>query len=214
VPAGQGDVAGHPSALLADRLLDDLDQDLLALLEQVLDLARVRDLLLGAAPARGLGGLAGSAARLLPGRALPLGLLALARLAVGRLLVLVVVAAVVALEKAAFVAGSENVADIEVGLLLDRLAQVDEGGLKTRENAAHAPLVEVAADASLARALEEILNEYTSFEDAEPCLGPLGGDHQLVIRHARSSESCVRLRSSATWMSRFPPDFSYQSTVR
>jgi hypothetical protein len=35
---GSDDVSGDPRALLTDRLLDDLDQDLLALFEEVLDL--------------------------------------------------------------------------------------------------------------------------------------------------------------------------------
>jgi hypothetical protein len=176
-------VRGQPGALGAERLLDDLDEDLLPFLEQVLDLqlgalaVAVARPLPPAALAAGLDG------RDLGGRGdrsrLPVGDHGLDRLGQrGRLgggfLLLVA-----RLEPVELLGGRDDLGDVEEGVALE--ADVNEGGLHAGQHLRHPALVDVANDAALAFPLDEDLDDLVVLEDGDPRVVGAGGDDHLLV---------------------------------
>jgi hypothetical protein len=168
VAAGERQVGRDASALDPDRVLDDLDQDLLPLLDQFLD-----------------------GPPLLEARALAAAAL-LAVAAVAVLVVVLVVAAVLAEQLAHGVAAAaEDVARVQEGRFLDAAAEVDERRLHARKHAGDLALVDVADDPPLALSLDEDLGETSLFDEADAGLRPLRVHHQKIFRHEDSARSCA-----------------------
>jgi hypothetical protein len=187
-PPRHGDMRGQPRSLGPERLLDDLDEDLLALLQQIFDLGlrlvaiavarpavpaprrRRLDTAIGDRRLRGLGGLGGLGA--FRGRTSDLG---------PRPPVVVVFITGELLE---LLDGVDDFSDVEKRVALE--ADVDKRGLHAREDLGHASLVDVADDAARILAFDEDLDDLVVLEDRDArVVRPRSDDHLLV--HCRNS---------------------------
>jgi hypothetical protein len=146
----------------ADRVLDDLDQDTLAGLEQVLDLA-VGELLARPGDPR-CGALGGVIADVLG-----LGVL----------------------EQLLLLSRAEHVGDVQERRALDLGAEVDERRLHPWQHPGHFPPVDISDDASVLLAFDEELGEAPILDHRDADLGTLGVDHERVL-HEGSAIRCAR----------------------
>src|SRR6185295_16743508 len=153
-PARHRDVGGEAGALGAERLLDDLDDDLLAFLEELLDLL-LRPIL---------------------AIALRAALRSAATVGVAAGLIVVVAGELVELDE-----GVDDVGDVEEAVALE--AEVDEGGLHAGQDLRDPALVDVADDAAVPLALDENLSDQVVFEDGHHGLVAIGGDDHLLVHH-------------------------------
>ena len=149
-PARHRHVRGQARALGAERLLDDLDEDLLAFLQQLFDL-RLRPVL--RSRSRGRCRRAPLPAPPLRRRRRPLELVEL-------------------LERV------DDVGDVEEAVALE--AEVDEGGLHAGQDFRDPALVDVADDAALPFALDEDFGDEVVFENGHHRLVAVRGDDHLL----------------------------------
>ena len=193
------DVRGEPRPLGAERLLDDLDQDLLALLQQVLDLrlgliAIPIAVAPAAVPAAGLGRLRQDRRDRLGrrverqhgpfrGRLHPLGG-GIGQADGGVRLLVLVVLVVVAGEALELLDGVDDFSDVEERVALE--PDVDERRLHPREDLGDPSLVDVADDAALILALDEDLDDLVVLENGDARVVRAGGDDHLLV-HGNSN---------------------------
>ena len=163
---GHGDVRGQPRALGAERLLDHLDDDLLAFLEQLLDL---------------LGGT-------ILAIALAAAAAATAAVVAAAGLVLLVAGELVELGE-----GVHHVGDVEEAVALE--AEVDERGLHAGQHFRDPALVDVADHAAVALALDEDLRDQVVLEDGHHGLVAVRGDDHLLIHHESPATLWSRVSS-------------------
>ena len=190
-PSRHGDVRGQAGALGAERLLDDLDEDLLPFFQQVLDLrlgpvalaivARLRPRLIAAAAVAARAAvLRGAAAASSAGPA--------QRLDRGerlgrhrrhrrhdRLLVLVLAR----LEPVELLDGVDDLGDVQERVAFQ--ADVNEGGLHAGEDLGDPPLVDVADHAARSLALDEDFDDLIVFENGDPRIVVARGDDHLLV---------------------------------
>src|SRR5690606_10725034 len=143
--AREGDLAGDPAALGADRLLGDLDEDGLALLQHVADVG-------DGAPAAAAPAPAVAVAVAGPGG---LGVLGL----VGAVLALLLLARLLVLLRL------DEVGGVEEGALLQ--ADVHEGRLEPGQHRVHAAEIDVPYRPALVRTVVEELDEGVVFQDGD-----------------------------------------------
>ena len=174
VAARQRDVAGDARALETDRILDDLDDDVLSGLQEVLDLA-IRELLARARDARGG--------------------------AFGRL---VTVIGLAVLEELALLTCAEHIRDVEERGTLHLRTEIDERRLHSWQDSRDLSPIDVADHSAVALALDKKLRQGTFLDHRHAGLGSLGVHHEHVlhessaIRCARSGASrhpCRKLGS-------------------
>ena len=169
---------GEPRALGAERLLDDLDQDLLAFLQQVLDLglrliAVAVAVASAAIAARGWPASPGSPVRCGVERLRGSLRRRLGRSAPGSpagddgdgAVVSVGSVVIVAGEALELLDGVDDLSDVEEGVALE--ADVDEGRLHAGQDLRDPPLVDVADDAALILALDEDLDDLVVLENGD-----------------------------------------------
>ncbi len=193
VAAGQRDVRRDASALVGQRVLERLDDDLLAGAQELVDRGllaavplAVRALAAAVAIARALATVDSAAARRTghplhdvgPRPGLP-PLIAVARALVAELDLL---------EVGHLLA---HVGDVEEGVALE--ADVDEGGLHAGEDARHPPLVDVADDAARPLPLDVELGEAVVLEDGDASLMRVLLDQHLARGDRHGADSMRRL---------------------
>ena len=188
------DVRGEPRPLGAERLLDDLDEDLLPFLQQVFDL-RLRLIAIpiavaaAAIPAGGPrpasrrdGGTATAPATAASASCLaPSAGTRERRRAPCPSVVFVVIVAGELLE---LLDGVDDLSDVEKRVALE--ADVDERRLHPGEDLGDPPLVDVADDAALILALDEDLDDLVVLENGDARVVRAGGDDHLLV-HGNSS---------------------------
>ena len=214
--ARDGDVRGEARALGAERLLRDLDDDLLALVEEFLDLRLVGPAVLGGVglaarvpPASAAAALflvarrrvarvgRGRRARLPRARVLRPGAARVGR----RLGALVFVTRFELLERLERV---HHVRHVEEAIALE--PELHEGGLHAGQHLRDAPLVDVAHHSALILALDEELRHLVVLEDGYARFVVVRGDDHL-LRHGTCSVGAGRHegRRTAARPGRAPP---------
>ena len=158
IAARQADEGRDPGPLGAERFLGDLDEDLLALAEDVLDRRDHAPLALG----RRLRALPG----LLAGRGVLAGELEVIGLVLGEHHPLVLAEV------------GDEVAGVEEGVLGQ--ADVDERGLHARQDVGDDALIDVPDDGAMSTALDEELGEDAAVEDGDAGLADSGIDDDLA----------------------------------
>ena len=153
-PPGHRHVRGEPGALGAERLLDDLDEDLLAFLAA---------------------GLRSSAAAARDRRRDPCGRAAALRAA------FVVFSSSSPAELLELLERVDDFGDVEKAVALE--ADIDEGGLHAGQDLRDPALVDVADDAALPLAFDEDFRDEVVFEDGHHRFVAIGGDDHLLVIH-------------------------------
>src|SRR5581483_1816846 len=174
VPTRQADEGRDPSPLGAERLLRDLDQDLLSLAEHVLDGGDLAPLALGRR-LRPLGAVAGG----LLGVELDVGLLLL--LGEHQALVLAQV--------------RDEVPRVEEGVLVQ--ADVHEGSLHTGEDVRHDALVDVHDDGAVPAPFDEEFGEDAAVQDGDAGLADVRVDDDLTCHSSVAPADAARPRPLA-----------------
>ena len=191
-PARHRDVRGQARALRAERLLDDLDQHLLALFQQVFDLG-FRPVAVVARAGPGRIAVAAAAFHLYRrGRRDRLfdggdggrragfdvvgepGYCGRERRRLWRLVLVVA-----GLEPVELLDGIDDFGDVEKRVPFE--TDVNEGGLHAREDLGDPPLVDVADDSARPLALDEDLDDLIVLEDGDPRIVVARGDDHLLV---------------------------------
>ena len=199
--AGQAQMRGDAGALRAERLLDDLDDDLLALFQQVFDAGGRRLLVAIAAPARRparvearpigpAGGPVSSIRRRRPRRRAASSPSAGRRVGLGAGVVsghgdrqLLVV-----LE--GLFGGADDVRDVQEGVAFE--TEVNERRLHPRQDLRDPALVDVADDAARLLALDEDFDDLIVLEDRHAGLVAGRGDDHLLVHACDSTGPAPR----------------------
>ena len=189
--ARHGDVRGEPRALGAERLLDHLNEDFLAFLEEVLDfrlrlvaVALVAGRAAAAAFAPGPAVLHRRSGRVgdwhgvgVYGRGRPGDRERRRRFSDPLVVFLVLVLS--RFEAVELLDGVDDLRDVEKGVPFE--ADVNKRGLHAGEDLRDPPLVDVADNAARTLALDEDLDDLIVLEDGDPCVVVAGGDDHLLV---------------------------------